>query len=561
MSDILLIPSAGTVPDEMKLDVGPIPTGMVPLHGKPSIEHIIDSFVDCGDCDDITVVVAHQPKHSSLVNWTRESEYKIERVQVESPSTLATTVSKTIDAIDERGVLGNNHLYVQFADTLVFPTCVDGDKDQIVYDTVDHPVRWTTFKTSSGGKIESVSEKFSGVSNSRSNTFVGQFRFEEPRAFLQELIRAMESSDSSAEEVSAFYRAVLSYLSGRTYEIRQPSKWIDLGHLDTYYRAKLDYLNVREFNELEIDSQSGVLTKQSDNTSVLNDELNWYRNIPAAIQPYTPEIYDYELGENPSIMMEYLGYPPLSDIHLYGHHGLHIWRNIFSTIFDIVEEFRGHCMPNSAATENMDALQSMYVDKTVSRLERVRNQQRFDLFFDSDEIIINGDQFYSLPRILDSLLNDVESVGLLELDSFTVIHGDLCFPNILFDVRSGNVKLIDPRGDFGGLGIYGDYRYDLAKLIHSAKGNYEFIINDRFTVDVDGDGVDYTIHTTDQHQEREQLFDSMIEARYPKELSQLYAIESLLWLSMAALHGDSRERQYVMLAQGIEKYNQSFNQR
>jgi hypothetical protein len=110
------------------------------------------------------------------------------------------------------------------------------------------------------------------------------------------------------------------------------------------------------------------------------------------------------------------------------------------------------------------------------------------------------------------------------------------------------------------LGIYGDYRYDLAKLIHSVKGHYEFIINDRFSVEESKNGIEYTIHQSEKHRNRERLFDSLLESRYFEEIENLFAIESLLWLSMVPLHSDSPKRQIVMLAQGIEKYNQTLLQ-
>ena len=40
------------------------------------------------------------------------------------------------------------------------------------------------------------------------------------------------------------------------------------------------------------------------------------------------------------------------------------------------------------------------------------------------------------------------------------------------------IKVIDPRGKFGTYDIYGDFRYELAKLFHSVDGKYDFIIKD-----------------------------------------------------------------------------------
>jgi hypothetical protein len=309
-----------------------------------------------------------------------------------------------------------------------------------------------------------------------------------------------------------------------------------------------------------VDSQTGVLRKESDNNDILNAEVNWYSSIPPTMQPYTPEIYDYELGEDPYVRMDYIGYPPLSDIYMYGHHGTHIWRTIFRNIFTLIEEFRKYSSDEFSEKEISNALYSMYIDKTINRLKNLQNQTRFKKYFNMETSIINGNKYVPVNGIVERISEDIQSSGLLESDTVNIIHGDLCLPNILYNIRAGSVKLIDPRGEFGNLGIYGDYRYDLAKLIHSVKGHYEFIINDRFTIEeTDGD-IDYTIHQSEKHQERERLFDSLLESRYPGEIKTMSAIESLLWLSMVPLHSDSPKRQLVMLAQGIEKYNQTLLQ-
>lgn len=559
MSDTLLIPSAVTVPDELALDVGSIPTGMIPLHGQPVIKHIIDSFVESDSCGDIDVIVAHHPQFAALVEWAETSDYEINTVAVETPETLSQTVGTAMRNLRDRGLLANGRLCIQFADTLVYPPCADVYSNYIAYDEVDHPIRWTTFETNDENRIQTVSEKFDEFPQKHAKTFVGQFWFSEPEQFLKSLSEVKNRGDSK-QKISDFYLALLSYLSEREYRIYSPSKWIDVGHLDTYHRAKVDFLNIREFNRLEIDQQKGVICKQSDDEEILNTEIDWYEKIPPEIQPYTPEVYEYNLGSEPSAKMEYIGYPPLSDIHMYGNHGIHIWKNIFQNLFDLVDSFR-ECTTDNYSHEVITASnRAMYIEKTVDRLRSLQKQSGFDRYFQSETVSINGESFLSVEGILDRLTTDIESTSLLNLETPSIIHGDLCFPNILYDIRTGNIKLIDPRGEFGELTIYGDYRYDLAKLIHSIDGNYEFIINDRFSVDIDEDGLKYRIHQSEQQQERRQLFGSILNSRYPNEETDLFALESLLWLSMVPLHSNDRKRQNVMLAQGIEKYNRSFIQ-
>ena len=78
---------------------------------------------------------------------------------------------------------------------------------------------------------------------------------------------------------------------------------------------------------------------------------------------------------------------------------------------------------------------------------------------------------------------------LYEVDTFNIIHGDLCFANIMVDTNLSFIKVIDPRGKFGTYDIYGDFRYELAKLFHSVDGKYDFIIKDLFDVNFDYKGL------------------------------------------------------------------------
>ena len=79
-----------------------------------------------------------------------------------------------------------------------------------------------------------------------------------------------------------------------------------------------------------------------------------------------------------------------------------------------------------------------------------------------------------MQRVVPEMLFDVEE--------FSIIHGDLCFANIMVDENYSFIKVIDPRGKFGNFDVYGDFRYELAKLFHSVDGKYDFIIKDLFKI-------------------------------------------------------------------------------
>ena len=66
----------------------------------------------------------------------------------------------------------------------------------------------------------------------------------------------------------------------------------------------------------------------------------------------------------------------------------------------------------------------------------------------------------------------------------SVVHGDFCLSNIFYDFRAENIKLIDPRGldTKNNFTIYGDQRYDLAKLMHSIIGLYDHILANLYRI-------------------------------------------------------------------------------
>jgi hypothetical protein len=114
--------------------------------------------------------------------------------------------------------------------------------------------------------------------------------------------------------------------------------------------------------------------------------------------------------------------------------------------------------------------------------------------------------------------------------------------------------MIDPRGEFGLPGIYGDRRYDLAKLAHSYSGGYDFIVADRFDVAVDAHGeLRVDLRTSDYHTKVRSIFESVLLPDLVVR-SEVDAVQSLLFLSMLPLHVDKPRRQMAMLATGLDLY-------
>ena len=143
----------------------------------------------------------------------------------------------------------------------------------------------------------------------------------------------------------------------------------------------------------------------------------------------------------------------------------------------------------------------------------------------------------------------------------TLMHGDLCFSNILYNSRAERVRLIDPRGgvEEGAPGIFGDFRYDVAKLAHSIVGRYDLIMTGRYTLTRDLSG-GYVLGFPDDA-ERDWLEDAFAEkvlARLGLEPRVVWAVMITLFLSMLPLHADGPERQTAFVANALRLHRRYF---
>jgi hypothetical protein len=113
-----------------------------------------------------------------------------------------------------------------------------------------------------------------------------------------------------------------------------------------------------------------------------------------------------------------------------------------------------------------------------------------------------------------------------------VLHGDLCFSNILYDRRSDQLKVIDPRGKHYINGVRGNQLYDIAKLYHSARGKYDFAVAGRACNEDTGRHLNaMACHIEDY-----------LHAKWGINSTVLIAVTGLLFYSMLPLHADDMGR-------------------
>jgi hypothetical protein len=191
----------------------------------------------------------------------------------------------------------------------------------------------------------------------------------------------------------------------------------------------------------------------------------------------------------------------------------------------------------------------MYLGKTRSRVESLTGPpELLRLVNAGPTVIVNGSQLANLSSLWPEI--NQHAARLSERCNGSVIHGDLCLSNILYDWRTGVCKLIDPRGRFGEAGIYGDPRYDVAKLYHSVHGLYDFIVHDLFHVSYDGTAVTLELGVGPHHHDVCTRFEQTFFPRFDRD--EILFLTALLFLSMPPLHYDHPRRQIAMYVRGLQ---------
>ncbi len=312
-------------------------------------------------------------------------------------------------------------------------------------------------------------------------------------------------------------------------------------------------VKAREFNRIVLNETQGTVTKISSNSQKLMQEVEWYIKLPNEFRDLIPDIESCSTdGKEPYVVMEYVKWHTLHELLLSGSLDKRSWQKVFKCLGGILERFSTYF---TVSRKGYRSMQRMYHLKTVSRLEQLRDNPDFSKFFDCT-ITVNGEMYLSLTEI-EEKIGEAVLGELNKVYKFPIIHGDFCFSNILISDDFSAAKLIDPRGSFGDFDIYGDSRYDIAKLFHSVDGKYDYIISDRFAVNYKPDdaAITFEIHDDGKSGDVFSTLKTTLKRAIGSEQENIELIEALLFLSMIPLHSDSVDRQMVMLGTGIEILN------
>ncbi|EHH3081896.1 capsular biosynthesis protein [Vibrio vulnificus] len=514
---MFLIMSGAYVGQELESEFGKIPPSFLPLGNRRLFQHQIALIPEWEDAY-ISIPESYLPSIIDI-KWIESRGVEI----IKTPDGL-TLGASLIAALNISGHSLDSPLHILYGDTLYKELPIGDDIASFSYARDSY--NWGVLTDDDANWLKDGQDK---IASESPKIIDGYFKFSNPR----ELIKFITKSNWDFIEGLNHYHKKFSITPVES------SSWFDFGHVNTYYRSKAEFTTQRAFNQLKITPQ--WIEKSSSKNDKIAAEANWFENLPNNLRGNIPQYLGIKVRDNTiSYRLEYLYLTALNELFVFSKLPSHVWERILLSCIDFLLACKEHIGGNEETTNSIDIL---FNEKTADRL--------------SEYCLVNG---ISLDKKWH--FNNSNGISLSDLIEFSnkhlpcnneqgsILHGDFCFSNILYDFRSNKIKTIDPRGmtPNGEKTIYGDFRYDLAKLSHSILGLYDWIIAGYYDIEINGSNIEFKIYDEKQYKDIQQLFVKNIEDSFGVTSRNLYAMQIQLFLSMLPLHSDNRERQMALFA-------------
>ena len=276
----------------------------------------------------------------------------------------------------------------------------------------------------------------------------------------------------------------------------------------------LDKPKCRPFNSILV--KDGKLIKtplDKQGFDLAKHEVNWYRfiNEKASEKINIPKIYNYE-----PLIMDFIG----DGTHLYKTDYLSREQKIevLKSIVDSLDKI--HKLGSTEA--DYESFVDAYLIKTMKRLEKVKDLVPFA----KDEfVIVNSKKCHNIFYCLKEISKDVFDFFP---DKFCAIHGDCTFSNMMLD-KNFKPILIDPRGYFGKVEIFGDEAYDWAKVYYSVVGNYDQFNLGKFDLKINENDVTLSIESNG-YEDLEYVLLELLKGKVFRK--QLLLYHMIIWYSL-----------------------------
>lgn len=423
----VVIPAAGEA-TRLKPLTSNCSKAMVRVHGKPTIEYIIESIYK--NTPDVGEIVIVDGKHNDIREWAEKSRYDnitcVKQGSLNGPR----------DAI-RKGIMHLQHasdpLVVWLGDAIILEENMPLGTDFLLTKQVDDHFAWCMWD----GK-NFYNKPKETIQNAVA--LVGLYSFVDGVKATESFIATEDYDISAALEIYGNFERI------------DTDKWYDIGDIASYHKTCAEFLTfkAREFNSFEYDNELNAITKipkHNDTFAVrtIMNEKNWYESLNPKQSMFVPKL----LKDDYALSMSYESGVLLSD--LFAHEDISN-----STIDYLIEKV-------------IVAMQNHFHNKATLEFtaDFAENAQKMWIGKTEERLIIDD----------DSIWYSIAERCLAKAEPVSAMHGDLHFGNILYNPYNDSITLLDPRGSYGNhVGCGGDHMYDLCKLSHDLYHGYNELV-------------------------------------------------------------------------------------
>lgn len=335
-------------------------------------------------------------------------------------------------------------------------------------------------------------------------------------------------------------QAVREYMLelGRTIPVMDnPCGFIDLRHGDGFLSYMSGATETRAFNANRIERRT--LRKSSRDRRKMAAEYGYFHVVPEILQPFLLPTFDFrDDGQEASYAMERLSIPDVALQFIHQAFDGASFAALQERFFDFIDarplqEVGVEAVRANARESILGKMEQRLVDFLTTEAGRKL-----------DAILGACGPCGGLGPMLERARRLVEAAIDRDCSSALAVgHGDPCFSNILFDRRTGLMRLIDPRGARTLEEAWMHPAYDLAKFSHSICGGYDFVNNDLFDCQLDS-VLTLNLSFQDMGGPPKDLQQHFIDALTQREKTggvSVFVVRSYelsLFMSMLPLHAD-----------------------
>lgn len=280
----------------------------------------------------------------------------------------------------------------------------------------------------------------------------------------------------------------------------------EFGLLTEYEKLKKE--KCRPFNRITINGDKLIkeaIDEQGKSLAVR--ESAWYEHAKEKNIQCLPHIY----STNP-LEMEYIKGKNIYECQLSYQEKKNVLEQLIHALHQLHQ--------SDCIIADSFSIKEAYYHKTMERLSKIEDM----IPFARDKYIRinkkNCRNIYFYKRELEKKIEE------LTCEQFYFIHGDCTFSNLMLQ-EDGTPVFIDPRGYFGFTELYGDVRYDWAKLYYSIVGNYDRFNLKDFRLDIKEQEVFLQINSNHWEEMEEDFF--RLTGADKEEIKLLHAV---IWLSL-----------------------------